>query len=121
MSTFNYELAATVLVDAAYTTDTKAAEKHDVSERSVRRWRNRLDRDEKLASLVLHKKRLAEQDWATELAPAIRASIDYLRRAAETADTSDPDVIHAVAGALKMLTSVALTKKVLDDRLSNGD
>jgi len=77
-----------------------------------------MDDDRTLADLVQQKRQKAEEDWAEELPDAIRASIDYLRRAAGKAEESDPEVIHAVAGALKMLAHVGMTKKVLDARLS---
>jgi len=121
MGRFRYEFAAQVLVEAAYKGDRAAAKENGVSERSVRRWRNRMDDDQKLADLVQQKRKLAEEDWADELPEAIRAAIDYLRRAAGAADESDPEVIHAVAGALKMLSHVGMTKKVLDARLASRD
>lgn len=118
MPTFNYELASTVLVEAAYQGDDVAAKKYGVSVRSVRRWRKRIDEDERLASFVRIKKDRMEQRWADELPSAIRASITYLQNAAQEVNKRDPDAIHAVAGALKILSDVALTKEVLDARLA---
>jgi hypothetical protein len=118
---FNYERAASALVDAAYLGDKQAAERHGITARSIRNYRQRLQEDRELSELFQHKRALAEQDWAHELAPAIRASIDFLRRAAQRASTRDADVIHSVAGALKILSNVAMTKEVLDARFAHTD
>lgn len=114
----NYERAATILVEAAFSNDKTAAEKYGVTTRTVQRYRDRLETDDELALLVAIKKQRFEDGWADELSGAIRSSIRFLQRAANEADPKDPAVIHAVAGSLKILADVTLTKKVLDARLT---
>lgn len=118
MPTFNHELAATVLVEAIYIGDRQAAQKYGVSERTIRNWRKRLADDPHFAAFFQHKKSASERDWGADLIPAIRASIEFVQRAARELDTANPEAVHAVAGALKILTEVALTREVIDARLA---
>lgn len=115
---FNYDQAAAALVEAAYYGDEQAAKEYDVSRRTIRRWRNRMDEDDDLAALVAAKKQQFEDSWADELPAAIRASIEFLGRAARNGKVHDTDSIRTIAGSLKILADVALTKKVLDARLT---
>ena len=53
----NKEFAATVLLDAVYTTDEQSCKKYGVSVRSLQRWRRQLaDGDPELAGCVATKK-----------------------------------------------------------------
>lgn len=115
---FRYELAAQILAEAAVLGDHDTVRRHGISLRTLQRYRQRLAKDPKLAESVARKKAVLEREWATELAPAIRQTILFLRRAAQEADPRDPHAIHAVAGALKILADVAMTQKVLDARLA---
>jgi len=117
---FNYDLAATVLVEAAYSGDNVAAQKYGKSVRTIQRWRRRMAEDRHLSSFVAQKKAQAEREWAKELAPAIRAAIEFVQRAAQHMEPADPEALHAMAGALKILTEVAMTKEVLDARLAHA-
>ncbi len=118
MATFRYEFASIILVEAAFFGDKTTAAKYGISPRTIHRYRKRLNEDAQLSALVKIKKDRMEQEWAKEMPAAIRASIDFLRKAANSAKTDDPDAIHAVAGALKILSEVAMTKKVIDARLA---
>ena len=115
---FDYERAARALAIAALHGIKEAANAEGITVRTVRNYRQRLDQDEYLAELFREKKESLEREWASELAPAIRGAIDFLRRASSEANPADPEAIHSVAGALKILTGVALTKEVLDARLA---
>lgn len=117
----NYERAATVLAEAAFTNDPTASQRHGISLRTLERYRSRLRTDEKLAAFVAAKKVALEREWANELAPAIREAIHFLQRAAREADPGDPNAIHAVAGALKILSEVSMTREVINARLAGQD
>ena len=121
MSSFRYEFASIVIVEAAFFGDKPTAAKYGISPRTIHRYRKRLNEDAQLSALVKIKKDLMEQEWAKDMPAAIRASIEFLRKAANNAKTDDPDAIHAVAGALKILSEVALTKRVIDARLIGSD
>lgn len=117
MPTFDYELAATVLAESCFSDDKTVLDKYEISPRTLRRWRERLHSDSHLAAFVQGKKAAIETAWASELSPAIRAGVDFLRRAASTADPTDPAAIRAVAEALKTLAEIEMTKGLLDARL----
>jgi hypothetical protein len=121
------ERAAQVLIEAAILAsrgltpskaDEEAAKKHGVSTRQIRRWRASLPNEPELSAHVRSKMTVVEQGWADEIPGALRASIAFLEKAAREADPKDPDAIHAVAGAMKLLSETAGYWKVLDARLA---
>ena len=114
---FNYNRAAMYLAEAAVYGDVKASERAGLSLRTLHNYRKRLEDDDTLSELFQHKREALEKEWAADLAPAIRNSIDFLTRAAQEADVKDPDAIHAVAGAFKLLSNIALTRELLDVRI----
>lgn len=119
-SKFNPERAAAILLEAQLTTDKAAVENHGISARTLFNWRERLYTDETFSDIFRRKKELSERDWASSLAPAIRDGIDFLARAGREANHKDPEVIHAIAGALKILTTTATKKEVLDATLNRA-
>lgn len=121
MPTFNYDLAGTVLVDAAYMGDKEAAQKNGVSTRSIRRWRERLECDPLLAASVRKKKTLADQEWASELPSAIRAAIRFIRESAKESKVGDPKATAVISEALAILAEVAMTRQIIDARLAGQD
>lgn len=118
---FNHERAATVLAEAALVGDEKAANNHGVSVRSVEVWRARLNTDPLLVEFFANKTQAATSDWADDINDAIKAGVDFLKRAANQASPMHPDVIHAVAGAVKLLSEVQMTKRVLDARIAGAN
>lgn len=115
---FNYERAATVLADAIFMGDKAAAEKWDVSTRSIEAWRSRLSEDRKLAGLFNVKKQAREKTWAAEIPGVISAALSFIKTACHQADPGDPNVLKSIVEAVKVLTEVDLTKQVLDARLA---
>lgn len=118
MARFNRERAAAALVDAAYMGDKKAAERHGVTTRSIRNWRERLDADQHFSAVFREKKVLTDQEWAGELPSAIRAAIRFVRESAKESKLGNPDSTKVVADALRILVEVALTREILDARLA---
>jgi hypothetical protein len=117
------ELAATVLFEAMYTTDEKAANRYGVGVRSIQRWRARLATDPILAGVFASKKRLFDARWADELPIALRKAVALIGSQCDaiSADTDiqkSPDVLHAVTGAAKTLADVLMTNKVVDARIA---
>ena len=117
---FNADRAARILVEATMSrlTDEEFAKRHGVSDRTLRNWRTRLGEDDEFAELFLSLKSKAVDKWAGSLAGAIRGSIEFLARAAETCATDDPAAVHSIAGALKILADVAMTQQALDARFA---
>jgi len=106
------------LVDASLTNDTVAAEKWNVTVRTIQNWRKRLDSDPEFSELFASKRAAAEKEWADELPTAIRSTIEFIKRAAQSPNCSDPAMVHSMAGAMKILTETAAMRKLLDARLA---
>jgi len=123
----NRDLAATVLLEAAYTTDNKASKKYGVSVRSLQRWRRQLaDGDPELAGIVATKKAALDSAWAEKLPMALARGLQALASCygaiQEDAEAQkNPNVIHALAGAFRICAEVHYTGKVIDARLTNGN
>lgn len=118
---FNYERAASALVDATLMGDRGAAEKYGVSVKSIEGWRSRLNSDELLREFFLKKKDEQDKAWANDIPAAIAACVSYLKSAAQQVSPTDPDAIHSIAGALKIMSEVSMTREVIDARLSGQD
>lgn len=112
--------AAAILVDAAYRGDEAAAELWGVSQRTVKRYRARIDTDDQLALAVQEKRQLVEQDWADTLPNTIRAAAEFIERAAKQGNPKDPNMVHAVAGGMKLVAEVYFVKQMLDARFKDG-
>lgn len=113
----NKELAATVLIEAAYTTDEKACEKFGVSIRSLQRWRKALTTDAALAGFVATKKKAFDDAWADQMPKALRKCLEFIERACEQADPRNPAVIESINGAIKIIADAQATGKFIDARI----
>lgn len=118
---FNHERAAQALTDAILMGDEAAAKKYEVSVRSIQEWRSRLHTDPVLVESFAKKKRLQDDAWADEIPAMLKAGIKYLKDAAQQCDPRDPDSVHAIAGAIKIVSEVEQVRKVIDARLANQD
>lgn len=120
MSRAKKERVAEILVDAYLTRkDAVTAKKHGISVKSLYNYRKRLDEDAELAELFREKKAVASDGWADEVPGAMRASVTFLREAAERGERADPEMVHAIAGSMKLLSEVASTWKFLELKLLN--
>jgi hypothetical protein len=109
---------ATLLVEAVVLGDNAACERAGVSRKTLQRARAAVLSDAELSSLVRSKKQASDAAWADELPGAIRAAIRWIQSASDPgAVIPDADTIHAMAGALKILTDVGTQHRVLEVRL----
>jgi seryl-tRNA synthetase len=116
---YSLEKKARTLVDASLKTDREAAEKNDVSRKSIQRWRKDLRTDEELQA------RFAElwetvreaEDWAEDATDTIRTACSFLRTAFEDLDPSDPEAVEAVTKALRTLAEASMVKDAIDVRI----
>ena len=111
------ERVALALLHALYSSDKEAAKLYGISTRTIEKYRRHLGIDEELTAIFLLKKEIFERDWVGRTAPAIIEAIDFLQRAAQSADPKDPDAIHAMAGALKILSEISMIKQIIDARM----
>jgi hypothetical protein len=117
------EEAARLIVEAATEGDKVVAEREGVDlrtfQRRLQRLRKRIDAgDDELSRLVADKKAKVEAGWADRIPGALRACVGFLEKAATDADAKDPAAIHAIAGAMKLLSETSATWKLLDARLA---
>jgi hypothetical protein len=113
----NREKAARAIADALIMGDKKAAEKNDLSVRSLVRHRAAMKTDPELAELVAEMREAQKQNWAAEVPEAIAACIQYLKAATNEVSKTDPNAIMAVAQALEKLSDIALTWRMIDERI----
>jgi hypothetical protein len=116
------ERRAEILVEVACNPkqQEKIAERHGYSVRALQLWRKDLETDAVFSQIFASKMERAKEGWADEIPSALRAAVNFLRRAAEDCDTKDPSAIHAIAGGMKLLSETAATWKVLDARIAKA-
>jgi transposase-like protein len=123
MSALNKELAAEVLLTAIFTTDEQACQKYGVSLRSLQRWRRQLaDGDPELAGSVATKKAAFNVAWAENLPAALARGVQALEKCfteihSDPRLCKNPVVLHALAGAFRIVAEVQLTSTMIDARL----
>lgn len=118
-NSLNYERAAMILVDALYTTEQAAAEKWNVSRRTVERYLARMRTDPELSQIVASKKAERDQAWADQIPAALEACLLFIKQAGAKADPADPEAIHAVAGAFKLVAEIGVLREVVNARFSD--
>lgn len=118
MPAFNGDRASTVLVEAIYIGDPKAAEKYGCSVRAIQKWRNRLSEDSVFAALFAKKKERWEKEWAAKIPEVIRAGLEFVMEAFQEGDRKDPKMLEQVNTALKTIAELEMSKAVIDARLS---
>lgn len=100
--------------------DANTCKKYSINPQTLRRWHRELKSgsDNELVASVRNKKALLDKAWATKIPEALSACLDFITRAARSADINDAEVIHAVAGAMKMIAETDGTYKTIDARIS---
>lgn len=126
MKASSYEFASTVLLSAMYATDKEAAEKHAIHVRSIANYRKALREDETFAEYFKHKKQAFDVVWAERLPGALNDGVEFIAQAARRAAKDplsyrNPALIHAIAGATKLLAEVHYTGKLINARLATDD
>lgn len=124
MPKFRYDLAAQVLLEALFTTDADACAKYGITDRTLRRFRQRLAEDPKLNNLFETKKRALDEQWADVLPGAMREAVESIREIsialrADPAARRNPFNLEKLAGALKLCADVYYTGKVIDARIAD--
>jgi transposase-like protein len=119
---YSTETKARAIVDAALTTDREAAEKHDLSRKSIERWRGELDTDPELQARFteLWEEVRAAGDWVEDATDTIRTALSFLRTAMDELDPSDPDAVRAVTEAIGTLAESKIMADVVDERLNGA-
>jgi hypothetical protein len=106
---------AEVLVDAMFTRDDEAvAKKHNISARSIVRYREQMSKNHELAALVAQKRVAIDDKIRDELVDLIRLSIEAAKvLVVKAKESGDPVHLHAVIGAVKIAKELKLDDDVL--------
>lgn len=107
---------ATILVEALFFGDIRTANKWGIHKQTIHNYRKRLSNDTNgLVTVFENKRQLFQEEWIDDVPVTVRLAMDYIKRASQEADIT-PENIHAIAGALKIVAEVGLTKEMLDVR-----
>lgn len=117
---FNYERAAKALVDAILIGDRAAAEKYQVSVKSIELWRSRLQTDRVLRDFFRNFKDEKDIAWADEIPATLTSLIGYAKELAQNGDRNNAENLMFVSKAIETIADVALTWKVMDARIREG-
>ena len=115
------ELISRILLETTVESDEVVAKRHNISRRTIQRYREQLRNvasDTGLAQVVREKRAQMDDSWAAKVDDVTRAGIEFILRAAREGDTQNPDMVHAIAGAMKIVTEIWATRKILDVRLT---
>jgi len=118
-SPYTTEKKAKAIVDAALTTDREAASEHDISRKSLTRWRKALDTDQALQKRVtaLWAEVREADNWVEDSTHTIRTAFSFLRTAMNELDPSDPDAVTAVTQAISSIAEAKAVADIMDARL----
>lgn len=118
---YSDDMMARILVEAAYCGDDATCQKYGLSDRTLRRWRASLPDSPALSELVRIKKREYDKRWADEAPETIKAGMDFIKRAAQEGNSKNPDMVHAVAGGIKIVSEIMAVREYLDAKLNNTE
>jgi hypothetical protein len=114
---FNHERAAKALVDAILMGDSAAAEKYEVSVKSIIGWREPLQKDPVLRQFFHNFKEQKDIAWADEIPATLTSLIAYAKELAVNGDRNNAENLMYVSKAIETISDVALTWKVMDERI----
>lgn len=117
---FTEDQIAQILVEMTFLGDKETADKYRISGETLRRWSKQAEINPQLLKLMEIKKRAFQRRWVDEAGAFIGQAFTYLHQAAQTRNQS-PELIHAIAGALKIASEIVTIREVLDARLSGQD
>jgi hypothetical protein len=117
---FSNEQISQILVEAMFTSEQNTANKYGIAVRTINRWQEKALIDLELSKLIEIKKRMYYRRWVDKAGAALDHGIEYISRAMQT-QTVTPEMLHAAAGALKIISEIITLREVLDARLSGQD
>jgi len=117
---FEKEKIAQIIAEAIFTNVRDTANKYGIAERTIERWRDKVSIDAELSALVEVKKRAFQRRWVDEAGAFISQGFKYLHEAANSPNLS-AEMVHAIAGAMKIASEIVTIREVLDARLSGQD
>lgn len=117
---YDDDTKAMIVAESYAITPKESKAKWGVTISTVQAWRRRAKTNKAFGLLVARKQAEYRRDLTDATAAAIRASLDYIKRAAQEAPTDDPKVIRSIAGALKMAGEFGLASEITYSRLGKS-
>jgi len=111
--TFNATRAAAALAEANLKTDKEIAIAYGVSIRTIESWRSRLKWDAELQEAYRLMTTSKLSHWTSKIPDCLDRTIDFITKAAETGDPSNPEMVKAITGAIGMLNEVQIIQEAI--------
>lgn len=115
---YNPERISMVLADAQIRGDEAAAKLHDVSIRTVVRYRKQLETDQDLARHVAKRMGVLDEDWGEAAREFLREAIAKLK---EMVKTAPADQIRDVTGAVKIVGELQIVREAIHGQQPGAD
>jgi hypothetical protein len=107
---FDRDRAARILVDAIALGDRTAADRHQVAERTIVRYRQRLSVDHELSDIVRRLTKESEQGWHVARSRFLRRGLEKLMELVEAAGVSN---LKDVTEALRVVGELEIAREAL--------
>ena len=113
---FPYEKASSILAEAELFGDDATAKRWGITSRTIYNYRGRSASDPKLSESFTLKKRILMIDWQSDATKTIKVGLTELNRRMPLAATEeDAKVIHAIAGACKIVGELKIAYEALSE------
>jgi hypothetical protein len=114
------ERASAILAEAELFGDSQSCEKWQITRQTLHNYRSRLTTDDDLLQLFTLKKRILLVDWQQDATKTIKIGLKELNNRMPMASTEeDAKVIHAIAGAIKVVGELKITGEALSGEPAN--
>lgn len=117
---FPKETIVQILAEATIYGVQKTADKYHIRPRALRAWRTRMHNDLELQELFHQALHEHQKRWVDEAGKFLSRGFAYLQEASEN-PVSSPEMIHAIAGALKIANEILITQEIIDAKLSQSN
>jgi hypothetical protein len=113
---FPYEKASTILAEAELFGDDATAKRWGITTRTIYNYRDRATSDAKLSESFILKKRVLLVNWQADATKTIKVGLSELNRRIPIARSEeDAKVIHAIAGAIKIVGELKIASDALSE------
>jgi len=109
-----------VLAEALLSTDAQAARNWGVHPGTIRVWKKRMAQDIVLQKEYAQMVEIKTTLWAQKIPTALEASINFVLKASEDADHTDPQTIAAVTEAISKLVEIQVVLETLQRKRQLG-
>lgn len=114
------ERAAAILAESEIFGDIRSCEKWGITRMTLHNYRRRLAEDAELLQVYTLKKRILLMDWQQDATKTIKIGLAELnRRIPAATNEEDAKLIHAIAGAVKVVGELKITGEALSGEPSN--